>query len=161
MYQCATYDFKALSKYCRLNRLMDMVQRTMLLSGARRVPSGPGLPCVQVSCLPALQLLYDIFLPGFADMPVEHMDMQAAFHMRMGPGFQSSEVHLKGCLHAGCIIGYSLGFMNLLHNIAVYGTLCKELGYAFRCILTLCSCCCSAMTSLLLHTSQHVFYDNQ
>ncbi|BDA45726.1 3-oxo-Delta(4,5)-steroid 5-beta-reductase [Coccomyxa sp. Obi] len=35
-------------------------------------------------------------------------------------------------LRPGCIIGYSLGFMNLLHNIGVYGTMCKELGYAFR-----------------------------
>ncbi|CAL8470695.1 g10237 [Coccomyxa elongata] len=35
-------------------------------------------------------------------------------------------------LRPGCIIGYSLGFMNLLHNIAVFGTLCKELGYVFR-----------------------------
>ncbi|KAK9904280.1 hypothetical protein WJX75_008293 [Coccomyxa subellipsoidea] len=35
-------------------------------------------------------------------------------------------------LRPGCIIGHSLGYMNLLHNIAVYGTLCKELGIAFR-----------------------------
>ncbi|EIE22698.1 hypothetical protein COCSUDRAFT_63836 [Coccomyxa subellipsoidea C-169] len=35
-------------------------------------------------------------------------------------------------LRPGCIIGYSQGYMNLLHNIAVYGTLCKELGGLFR-----------------------------
>jgi hypothetical protein len=36
---------------------------------------------------------------------------------------------------AGPIIGYSLGYMNLLHVIAVYGTLCKELGVPFRYVL--------------------------
>ena len=38
-----------------------------------------------------------------------------------------------GHVSTDCIIGYSLGCMNLLHNIAVYGTLCKELDIAFRC----------------------------
>jgi hypothetical protein len=47
----------------------------------------------------------------------------------------SSVVIQNVCLSTGCIIGYSLGYMNLLHNIAVYGTLCKELGIPMRCAL--------------------------
>ena len=61
--------------------------------------------------------------------------LHAKFDLRMGPDVSHLACITGGCLHAGCIVGYSLGFMNLLQNIAVYGTLCKELGYAFRCTL--------------------------
>ena len=51
------------------------------------------------------------------------------------------DCHQGWCMHAGSpgpIIGYSpTSFMNLLHTIAVYGTLCKALNVgAMRCAPT-------------------------